>query len=232
MKIRIFANTRKEKVKKNLPILEKRLKGLKADVTGGVFEAAFVLGGDGFLLKVLSEIYRKKVSVYFFPLGENTAIKGFKLTDVKKIITGEIPKTEYFPPFLMTESPAFNEIVIKTGQVARTIKYEVCLAGKKIASEGDGVIISTPLGSTAYNFAAGGPAVPLEQDAVIITPLLSFTGFSRSIVVPPAQRIKIKILHRQGDVWEIHDGRQSIAAKKNTEIRTGTSLCRIIFPRK
>jgi len=228
MKIKIFANTRKEKVKKNLPIFEKRLKGM----TGRVFDTAFVLGGDGFLLKVLSEIYRRKVNIYFFPLGENTAIEGFKLTNVKKIIEGKIPKTEYFPPFLMTGSPAFNEIVIKTGQVARTLKYEVCLAGKKFVSEGDGVIISTPLGSTAYNFAAGGPIVPLEQAAVIITPLLSFTGFSRSIVVPPSQTIKIKILNRQGDVWEIHDGRQSRAVNKNTEIRTGTSLCRIIFPHK
>jgi len=223
MKIKIFANTAKEKVKRNLPVLKNRLKGLKTVVTGSGYEAAFVLGGDGFLLKVLSEIYLKSVSIYFFPMGENTATKGFKLSDIKKIVSGKIAATEYLPLFLRTDLPAFNDIVIKTGQVARTLKYEIKTGGKKFLSEGDGVIVSTPLGSTAYNFAAGGPVVPLEQNAVIVTPLLSFKGFSHSIVVPAAQKIKIKILNKQGDVWEIHDGRNIKPAKNNLVISAGTA---------
>ncbi|MDO9514092.1 MAG: hypothetical protein Q7J59_05740, partial [Elusimicrobiota bacterium] len=189
------------------------------------------LGGDGWLLKTLREVYSKKVSVYFFPMGENTHTDGFRIGDTPGIITNTLKTLKYRPPYLQSSMIAFNDIVIKTGKVARTMKYRVTAGKKSISSEGDGVIVATPIGSTAYNKAAGGKALELESKKTAITPLVAFRGDSEGMLVEQNRVISVKILSKQGDVWEIADGCLIKSASLTTKITQKKAVCRIIFPK-
>ena len=238
MKIAIFANTGRAKVRKNLAVLKKLLK--KAGITvsschgalsASNFDTAFVLGGDGWLLKTLREVYLKKVSVYFFPMGENTHNKGFKISDVPGIIKGTLKTVKYRPPYLQSSMTAFNDIVIKTGKVARTMKSKVTAGKRTISSEGDGVIVATPIGSSAYSLAAGGKILGLESRKTAVTPLVAFRGDSRGILAGQSQNITVKILNKQGDVWEIADGCLIKPAAMTTKITQKKAVCFIIFPK-
>lgn len=230
MKIAIFANTGREKVRKNLIDLRKILKNSGISVSRSEFDTAFVLGGDGWLLKTLREVYSKKVSVYFFPMGENTHTGGFRIGDTPGLITNTLKTLKYRPPYLQSSMIAFNDIVIKTGKVARTMKYRVTAGKKSISSEGDGVIVATPIGSTAYNKAAGGKALALESKKTAITPLLAFRGDGKGIIIGQNHTITVEILSKQGDVWEIADGCLIKPALPLTKINRKTAMCRIIFP--
>ncbi len=231
MKIKIFANTKKEKVRKSLPKLKKIVGKSKTAATAGNFDTAFVLGGDGWLLKTLAEVYKNETDIFFFPMGENTQTVGFNLKEAKKIISGNLKTEVYHPLFLCGRHIAFNDIVIKTGKVARTIKCRLKARKEVFEWEGDGAIISTPLGSTAYNFAAGGPVVEKKIDAVVVTPMMSFVGLSQSIVFPFSKPLEISIIEKQGDVWEIYDGTEIKPAAAKIKIVAKRSACKIHFPK-
>ncbi|MEA2082371.1 MAG: hypothetical protein U9O97_06490 [Elusimicrobiota bacterium] len=230
MKIAIFANMGRKKVIKNLANLKKLLKKAGISVSVSNFDTAFVLGGDGWLLKTLREVYLKKVSVYFFPMGENTHNKGFKISDMAGILNGTLKTAEYTPPYLQSSMTAFNDIVIKTGKVARTMKYKVTAGKKTMISEGDGVIVATPIGSGAYNMAAGGKILGIGSRKTAITPLVAFRGDSKGTTIGQKQNITVKILNKQGDVWEIADGCLIKPAATITRIIQKQAVCRIVFP--
>lgn len=230
MKIAVFANTGRTKVRKNLVLLKKILKKEGVEIKASGFDTAFVLGGDGWLLKTLRALAEKNVPVYFFPMGENTQTRGFKLSDIPEILNGSLKTLEYRPPYLQSSMTAFNDIVIKTGKVARCMKYELRAGKKTMKGEGDGVIVSTPLGSTAYNFAAGGRILPLRSEKTVVTPLAPFRGDKKSMLVEQGRVISFKILEKQGDVWEIADGSLIKPAKTLIKISRKKALCRIVFP--
>ena len=232
MKIAIFANTGREKVRKNLALLKKILQKAEISVTVSRFDTVFVLGGDGWLLKTLREVHSKKVSVYFFPMGENTHNRGFKISDVPEIIKGTLKTVKYRPPYLQSSLTAFNDIVIKTGKVARTMKSKVTVGEKIISSEGDGVIVATPIGSAAYSKAAGGKILDINSKKTAVTPLVAFRGDSKGTAVGQSSDIIIKILNKQGDVWEIADGCLIKPAAVTTKIIQKKAVCRIIFPKR
>jgi len=223
--IKVFANKKLARVRKVLPQVQKILKNSKAPFK----KACFVFGGDGFLLKTLSEIYGKSEEVYFFPLGENSGIKGFKVGEIEKILKNKIKTKKKKLPYLAASGfRAFNDIVIKTGKIARTAKFKISCGKRKIFFEGDGVVISTPLGSGAYNFAAGGPRVNVEKTATIVTPLVVFRGWKKSIITKE-DSVNVEILKKQGDVWICFDGRNFILVEKRVKIKRKISKCEFVL---
>jgi NAD+ kinase len=87
-----------------------------------------------------------------------------------------------------------NDVVINKSAIARIIEIEVELNDLFVNSfRADGLIVSTPTGSTAYNLSAGGPIIFPSMNAVVLTPICPFTLTNRPIVVPDADEIKIKL---------------------------------------
>lgn len=87
-----------------------------------------------------------------------------------------------------------NDVVINKSAIARIIEIEVELNDLFVNSfRSDGLIVSTPTGSTAYNLSAGGPIIFPSMNAVVLTPICPFTLTNRPIVVPDADEIKIKL---------------------------------------
>ncbi len=171
------------------------------------------LGGDGTLLQAAKEMASLAKPV----LGVNLGHLGF-LTEVEvrdlfpalsSILRGEyiieermmleaevVHEGESVKRFL-----ALNDVVVAKDSFARMMLVETYIDDTLAASyPADGLIISSPTGSTAYSLSAGGPVVNPKVDVIIITPICPHTFYARSMVVAEDERIRVQIFtsHKQG----------------------------------
>jgi NAD+ kinase len=128
-----------------------------------------------------------------------------------------------------------NDVVITKSAMSRIIRLEVAVDGDFATGyRADGLILSTPTGSTAYCLSAGGPIVYPTMDAVVLTPICSHTLTNRPIVLPATQRISITLLTDQ-DVMLTLDGQVgfSLRLEDTVEVRRAASRTRLLrFPQK
>lgn len=159
------------------------------------YDLVFVMGGDGTILKA-ARFYAGSDTVVF---GINIGRLGFlsqtskeNFSDaLKKIINGEY-KIEKRLMLETEEQVALNDFVIKSKEYGRTSKFSVKIDGKEVCTYvADGVIISTPTGSTAYCLSAGGPVLTPDIDAFVIVPICAHTLTARPLVVPADVEISV-----------------------------------------
>ncbi len=179
-----------------------------------------VLGGDGTFISTAGVVIDWKIPV----LGINHGRVGF-LAEVMPD-DWEIALENYFSHELDISSRlafhyeiqrgtgiigrgvAVNDLVISRGSVARIISLDIGQSGQWIKNiRADGVIISTPTGSTAYNVSAGGPLVHPELSVMCITPVCPFLNGVRPMVLPAEKPLTIDIAESSGDVFITEDGR-------------------------
>jgi NAD+ kinase len=102
---------------------------------------------------------------------------------------------------------ALNDIVFEKLARDRQASVAVSVNGRVFASySADAVIVSTPTGSTAYSFAAGGPVLSPHMDALVFTPVAPHMSFNRSLVLGPEERVTVRVLERSGQVAVSVDG--------------------------
>jgi NAD+ kinase len=185
-----------------------------------------VLGGDGFMLQVLHKIMDKRVPVY----GMNCGTVGFLMNSYSaEGLTERIRharRSLLYPLGMYArsltgkeyETLAINEVSLlrETRQAARlrvTVDHVVRIR-EMIA---DGVLVSTPAGSTAYNFSAGGPVIPLEANVIALTPLSPFRPRRwRGALLPHTSSVHFEVLDP--------DKRPVSAVADFTEIRDVVSV--------
>ena len=174
----------------------------KCDFSG--CDACVSLGGDGTLLATT-----RRVSVFGMPLfGVNMGQVGF-LSAVEKerafdaldsLLAGNYTIQERLMLTaslnrggnVLTSCSAFNDIVVSSGINSRAVTLDLSIDGEAINSyNADGIIISTPTGSTGYSLSAGGPIVLEDLGVTLITPVCPHSFFSRPIVASAASRIEI-----------------------------------------
>ena len=178
-----------------------------------------VLGGDGTLLGAA-----RKVGHYGLPiLGINLGGLGFLTEvpvemlyqDMEKVISGEIS----IEPRLMLQArvlrtgeekchfTVLNDVVINKGALARIIDLKVSVDSHFLTMfRADGLIVSTPTGSTGYNLSAGGPILYPDLDALILTPICPFTLTNRPIIVPDTSVIDVQMGEESEEVILTFDG--------------------------
>lgn len=155
----------------------------------------FVIGGDGTILKT-ARFYSKFSTPVF---GINLGRLGFLSQSSKENLeyaAGEILKGNYtLEDRIMLQSENFtalNDFVIKGGTRGRTSSFGLKINGKFVCNYlADGIIISTPTGSTAYGLSAGGPVLYPSLDAFVIVPICPHTLTARPIVIPDTETITI-----------------------------------------
>lgn len=160
------------------------------------FDFVFVIGGDGTILKA-ARFYSEYETPIF---GINLGRLGFlsqasreNLTDAVKQILSEDYKLEKRMMLRANNCNALNDFVIKGGLTGRTSRFALEINGNFVCEYlADGVIISTPTGSTAYGMAAGGPVLSPDTDVIVIVPICPHTFSARPIVVSGDDVIKIK----------------------------------------
>jgi NAD+ kinase len=100
-----------------------------------------------------------------------------------------------------------NDVVINKGVLARLAHLKTSIDGKHITDyRADGLIISTPTGSTAYSLAAGGPIVHPIVAGILISPICPFTLTNRPLIVPDSVRIEIRLAAKASDIHLTFDG--------------------------
>ena len=155
-----------------------------------------VIGGDGTLLRTARFYSEWQIPV----LGINQGRLGFLSqgidTEIDTIIEAILDKEYYTEKRLMLHSIdriALNDFVIKGCDISRTSNFYLEINDKEVCSYiADGIIISTPTGSTAYGLSAGGPVVYPTMDAIAIVPICPHTLNARPLVVPSTETISVK----------------------------------------
>jgi len=190
----------------------------KIDIPEAV-ETVVVIGGDGTFLSVARFIERSSIPVIGINLGglgfltEISADSCF--AELEKILAGNFEIEERMVLRVSVRrggSDIFshrvlNDAVINKGALARIIDLQATINGHFLTHyRGDGLIICTPTGSTAYNISAGGPIIFPSARAIVMTPICSFTLTNRPIVLPANVTIVIEIAQPATDVTLTCDG--------------------------
>lgn len=197
----------------------------KSDIPGMV-DLVIVLGGDGTLLSVARLVGERCVPI----LGVNLGSLGF-LTEItedelfpalENIIGGDYEVEErmmlsasiYRHDERITKYSALNDVVISKGSMARIIDLETTIDDNYLTLyRVDGLIISTPTGSTGYSLAAAGPIVYPSVHAMILTPICPFTLNNRPILIPDKSKIRITLKTENVDHLLTLDGQVAFALK-------------------
>ena len=151
-------------------------------------------GGLGYLAEFrIEELYEALEAI----LAGNYRLDRRVMLDIK-LLRGEVE---------VTRNRVLNDVVINKSALARIIEIEAFLNQQFVNSfRADGLIVSTPTGSTAYNLSAGGPVIFPSMNAVVITPICPFTLSNRPIVVPDDAAIELILKTGHEDVALTLDG--------------------------
>jgi NAD+ kinase len=227
--------------KKNIEIVLKDLKKAAADnnislvfydeKTEEIKECDFVIavGGDGTFLRAASIVYKKNLPI----LGINLGGLGF-LTDIRKEESGKIFKGlinqnyEIQERFILKanwknhDNIALNDVVFSSTDI-RVIDIDIYINDNFVTQlSGDGLIIATPTGSTAYSLSSGGPIVKPGTEAIVITPICPHTFTFRPIVIDNSSRILIKAREKcrlifDGQKLVTLDSGEEVSVEKNSD---------------
>jgi NAD+ kinase len=209
-------------------------------------DAAIVVGGDGYMLGAARVLACFNIGV----IGVNRGNLGF-LTDLSpnnviapltKILAGEsrseqrfiIEAEVYRHGKLKSSNSAVNEAVLHAGKVANMIEFEVYIDGSFMFSQrSDGLIVSTPTGSTAYSMSAGGPILTPNLNALSLVPMFPHTLTSRPIVVDGNSEIKLILANDNHENLQVScDGHVILSVMPGDEVIIKKSECsiRLIHP--
>ncbi len=182
-------------------------------------EAVVVIGGDGTFLSVARFMENRPtpiIGINLGGLGFLTEISADScLVEMSKILEGDYEIEERMRLRVTVKRDCretfshliLNDAVINKGALARIIDLETSIDGQFLTHyRGDGLIIATPTGSTAYNISAGGPIVFPAAQAMILTPICPFTLTNRPIIFPSHVTIQVKLSEPASDVTLTCDG--------------------------
>ncbi|MFC4245023.1 NAD kinase [Gryllotalpicola reticulitermitis] len=197
---------------------------LSDDTSPDELELVIVLGGDGTILRAAEMVRGADVPILGVNLGHVGFLAESERDDlahaVGRALAGDYDVEERmtlavrvkYDEKVVYEDWALNDASVEKASRERMIEVMVEVDRRPLSSFGcDGVVMSTPTGSTAYSFSAGGPVVWPTLDALLFTPISAHALFARPLVVTPESAIAVELLDRVqtgGILW--CDGRRSI----------------------
>ncbi len=182
----------------------------------GVSDLIIAVGGDGTMLYAAGLAREDNVPL----LGINRGRLGFladvtpdeMLLSLGKVLDGDYSRESRLLLDARLETSdgnvvrtaAMNDIVLQRRGTGRMIDFETSIAGQYVNTHsGDGLIVATPTGSTAYALSCGGPIIEPQLDAVVVVPVCPHTLSDRPVVVPAKLEIEVKLLERADTQAEI-----------------------------
>jgi NAD+ kinase len=190
-----------------------------------------VLGGDGTMIaaaRLLDNRDVPVVGVNYGTLGYLTEVRVEEMTAaLESIVAGNyhldrrmmLAAELYRGTEKLLRNRVLNDVVISKSALARIIEIETWFDGQLVnCFRADGLIISTPTGSTAYNLSAGGPVVYPSMNAIIITPICPHTLSNRPLVVPDDAEIELILKTPQVEVALTLDGQVGYRMEMNDRV--------------
>ena len=199
----------------------------------GNADLIIAIGGDGTMLYAGNLSRRSDIPL----LGVNRGRLGFladvspdeMLTSVDHILGGDYTcESRLLLDALLTSADgstvaatALNDVVVQRRETGRMIDLVTSIAGKYVNTHsGDGLIVATPTGSTAYALSCGGPIIEPQLDAVVVVPICPHTLTDRPIVVAASQTIEIRLLRREDTGAEVTIDGDTIGAIEPDDVIT------------
>ena len=195
-------------------------------------ELAIVLGGDGTLLAAARALAKSDIPILSVNLGSLGFLTEVRLADLYATLEAWCENCSTVDARSMlhvevlrdgkveSQHEALNDIVVSKGTIARMGDFTVRLDGQLAASfRADGVIVSTPTGSTAYSLAAGGPILAPNVDALMITPICPHLLTLRPIVVPGGSELVVSVEGIPDQTYLTVDGQEAVQVMVGDQLR-------------
>lgn len=221
------------------------LEGCERKLIPSRADMMIVLGGDGTMLSVARLVVGKGLPILGINLGSLGFITEVNRNDVfsalEKVLDEKCPIEERIMlsvRVLRGDAQAadfivLNDIVINKGALARIIDIETYVKESYVTTfKADGLIVSTPTGSTAYSLAAGGPILYPTLNSIILTPICPHTLTNRPIVLPDDAVLELILRSGTEDVFLTLDGQAGFSLEKDdvVEVRKSEFTTRIMVP--
>jgi NAD+ kinase len=213
----------------------------------GLSDLLIVLGGDGTLLSMARAVGDLGVPILGVNLGGLGFLTATTLDEMLPSLEAAVEGRMVVEDRLMLvarvfrngtavcEHMALNDMVITKSAMSRIISLAVSVEGEyATAYRADGLIISTPTGSTAYSLSAGGPILFPTADAIVLTPICSHTLTNRPIVIPASHRIEVTVQSDQ-EIMLTVDGQVGVGLRERdiVQIVKAAAHIRLVrFPQK
>ncbi len=237
----IFGDCNKQRTREAIERFEAIAKGrieILANCYGGKFHAetyagidfAFVFGGDGSILRAAGELCEADVPVVGVNVGRLGYIAEFSVDEIEALLDDLLAgKLKMEKRMLLRcdvtygnkniTSTAVNEVVVTAGLPLKMVELELVVDGKPLAScVGDGIIIATPTGSTAYSLSAGGPIIAAGLSVITITPLNPHSLSFRPIVIGADRKVQILPVRLTKESLVGCDGQKMCSINQNSVI--------------
>lgn len=204
----------------------------RAELPGKKPHLVIVLGGDGTLLSVARIFSATGTPLLSVNLGTLGFLTEVRLNELYATLEGWCEDCHLLEPRSMLRADlyrrgqlhstydALNDMVVTKGEIARMGEFAVELDGKRVAQfRADGVIVSTPTGSTAYSLAANGPILTPDVDAMVVTPICPHLLTLRPIVVRGDASLTVRVVGIPNLALLTVDGQRAVELELNDEIR-------------
>lgn len=180
-----------------------------------------VVGGDGSLLITARRVAKHQIPIIGINLGrlgflteinEDEAFEKLELLLSKPLCISKrmmLRATLYREGGKILQADVLNDVVVNKAILARIVDVAVYVGDRYITTyNGDGIIVSTPNGSTGYALSAGGPIVYPMMEVFVLVPICPHTLTDRPIILPTLEPITIKIVSKEKDAWLTLDGQE------------------------
>ena len=180
-----------------------------SDMPGDI-ECVLVLGGDGTLLQAARELLQRHIPLLGINLGTLGFLTSAEKSELPKCLDSVLDDSCSIDERMMLEGVAYhgsekiqmnialNDVIIARAGFSRLVELKIYVNGELLSIyNADGIIVSTPTGSTGYSLSAGGPIIFPQTDVIVITPICPHSLQARSLVVSGEDRIMIEIGRRR-----------------------------------
>jgi NAD+ kinase len=215
------------------------------DLSGESAELTLVLGGDGSILRAARQMGYRQTPV----LGVNLGRLGF-LADLdpqelrqcfSRVVQGDYRVTQHLMYECEVDGPGvrrtflgLNEIAFQTGPPFHMMEVNLVIDGEGVTQySGDGLILSTPIGSTAHSLAAGGPILSQELGAFVITPICPHTLTNRPLVDSADKVYTIEVIRAADSAMLVIDGQEVLPLTEQHRVtfrRAPVNFCLVKIP--
>jgi NAD+ kinase len=210
-------------------------------------DAVVVLGGDGTFLRAARAVAEIDVPLLGLNLGKVGFLSKAEAGDLETVLQHVVDGAYTIDERMVLEGRilrggrmgederhiALNDIVVARGSLARVCRLDVSIDGTHLATFiADGLVVSSPTGSTGYSFSAGGPILDPVSRNLVVTPIAAYLSAIRSVVVSPRQVVRCRVVDAHEALVSV-DGREDlpIAVGDTVEVRAVERPIRLIEPK-
>jgi NAD+ kinase len=187
-------------------------------------EIVVVLGGDGTILGAAELVKSTDIPILGVNMGHVGFLAEFESFQLKEAIARIVDRDYHISRRTLADVKAYipgrdeplhdwalNEATIEKAERGRMVSLGVAVDGQEISSyAADGLILSTPTGSTAYAFSAHGPVIWPDADCLELVPLAAHALFARPLILGPRARVRVGVLEGNAGGWLTCDGRRGV----------------------